>query len=84
MNPNTNSKDRYQSLMVSASGNFSFTIKTLDQQKCNDRSHGCSSHYRLVFLTKGECKYDLDKRKVVQALTNTLENIKDDVRDEIF
>ena len=64
MNPNTNSKDRYQSLLVSASGNFSFTIKTLDQQKCNDRSHGCSSHYRLVFLTKGECKYDLDKRKV--------------------
>ena len=64
MNSTTISKDRYQGLMVSASGNFSFTIKTLEEQRSNEKANGCNSHYKLVFLTKGECQYVLDKRKI--------------------
>lgn len=50
--------------MVSASGNSSFTIKTLEEQRKNEKSHGCNSHYKLVFLTRGQCEYLLDRRRV--------------------
>ena len=64
MNLGTISKDTYQGLMASTSGNSSFSIKTLGQQRSNDRLNVSNSHYRLVFLTRGTCEYALDKRKV--------------------
>jgi AraC family transcriptional activator of pobA len=56
--------DSYQGLLVSAAGNFSFTIKTLAEQRSNDKAYGCTSHYKLVFLTRGECQYLLDRRNI--------------------
>ena len=64
MNSGTITKDTYQGLITSASGNFSFSIKTLDQQRSNDRLNVSNTHYRLVFLTQGRCEYVLDKRRV--------------------
>jgi len=64
MNSGTIARDTYQGLITSASGNFSFSIKTLDQQSSNDRLNVSNTHYRLVFLTRGKCEYVLDKRRV--------------------
>jgi len=64
MNSNTFSKDTYQGLMVSALGNFSFTIKPLDQQFAKSNHNGSGAHYKLIFITNGECEYMIDKRKV--------------------
>jgi AraC family transcriptional activator of pobA len=64
MNLNANVKDRSHGSMAPAAGNFSFTIKSIGQLRHHDRLSGTGTHYKLVFLSSGECEYVLDKRTV--------------------